>query len=156
MCCLFSLWRELLNIWCVDCYRSNGLSLLDSDGFGISVAICGMFDEWVLLLISCHQTNLFRYAISHYSITNRSATICTRPPLLLGTIAKACLNPNNMGGMGTVLPQASHMFDIWPMRPRKILFQTREELEMIAPDLHSWGITQFDVAEQSLQRSLEL
>jgi hypothetical protein len=61
-----------------------------------------------------------------------------------------------MGGLGVMPTQANEMFDIRPMRPRKILFQSRGELEMIAPDLRSWGIIHLAVADQALQRSLEL
>lgn len=48
------------------------------------------------------------------------------------------------------------MMDVRPSRPRKILFQTRGELAMIAPDLKKMGIAQLDVAEQALQQSIEL
>jgi hypothetical protein len=88
------------------------------------------------------------------SNVNSNNDSSTRPLLLMGTIAKACLNPGaTLGGMNH---PASALFDVRPYRPQKILFQTRGELEMIAPDLRDLDITQFDVAEQSLQRSLEL
>ena len=57
---------------------------------------------------------------------------------------------------GMFPPGAASIFDIRPSRPRKILFQTRGELAMIAPDLRSMGITEFDVAERALIRSMEL
>lgn len=108
---------------------SNGLTLAESDGLGMSLAMCATLDP----------TN---------SMSNR-------PSLLLGTIAKACLTPCSMGNVGANFDAVS-MFDVRPYRPRRILFQTRGELEMLAPDLKKIGITNMRVAEPNLVRSLEL
>eukprot|EP00584_Thalassiosira_punctigera_P010848 CAMPEP_0172546148 /NCGR_PEP_ID=MMETSP1067-20121228/15959_1 /TAXON_ID=265564 ORGANISM="Thalassiosira punctigera, Strain Tpunct2005C2" /NCGR_SAMPLE_ID=MMETSP1067 /ASSEMBLY_ACC=CAM_ASM_000444 /LENGTH=524 /DNA_ID=CAMNT_0013333033 /DNA_START=58 /DNA_END=1632 /DNA_ORIENTATION=- len=107
---------------------SNGMPLPESDGLGMNLAMCGKLDP--------------------------ANTMSTRPRVLLGTIAKACLSPGTMGM--PMMSEAANAFDIRPSRPIKILLQTRGEVEMLAPDLRKMGIKKVGVAEQALVRSIEL
>jgi len=114
-------------------HESNGLPLPESDGLGMSLAMCAVLDP-----------------------TN---SMSARPRLLLGTIAKACMSPGSMSianMSGSRSSAAANAFDIRLSRPRKVLFQTRGEVEMLAPDLQALGITKLDVAENAIVRSLEL
>ena len=81
---------------------------------------------------------------------NRTNDMSIRPRVLIGTIAKACLEPGTMG-IPSIMP--SHFS---PSKPKKVLFQTRGELAMVEPDLHKMGIYDCDVAERALIRSVEL
>ena len=94
----------------------------------------------------------------HILYTSSTNDMSILPRILLGTIAKACLNPGSMGVMGILGANgpASSAFDIRPSRPRKILFASQGELDMLEPDLKSIGITEMAVAEQNLIRSMEL
>ena len=65
----------------------------------------------------------------------------TRPRILLGTLAKACLEP----GLGVPLGVNSAFI---PSKPKKVLFTTRGELAMVEPDLIKMGIMECDVAER--------
>jgi hypothetical protein len=76
------------------------------------------------------------------------------PPLLLGTIAKACLEPGStMEGMFQPAGTCRSVFS--PQRPRKILLQSRGELELMASELEDVGITELGVADSSLVASAE-
>lgn len=61
-----------------------------------------------------------------------------------------------MFGGNEMMSNAASAFDIRPSRPRKILFTTRGEVEMLRDDLENMGIKQLDVADQALIRSFEL
>jgi len=105
-------------------FGSNGAILCESDGLGVSLASSGVMDP-----------------------TN---DMSIRPWVLIGTIAKACLEPGIMG-VTSIMP--SHYSQ---SRPKKVLFQTRGEMAMVEPDLHKMGIYECDVAERALIRSIEL
>ncbi len=111
-------------------YRSNGLPLPESDGFGMAIAMATHLEP--------------------------SQDLTVKPSVLMGTIAKACLSPGKSFGMSILNTSASAAFDIRPYRPRKVLFQTSGEMEMLRPDLKKLGITKVGVAEQALVRSMEL
>ena len=108
-------------------YGSNGAVLPDSDGFGVNLAMSGMLDTSNDLFIS-------------------------RPRILLGTLAKACLNPGLTAGMNVSMPGINFSRS----KPRKVLFQTRGEMAMVEPDLRKMGIYECDVAERALIQSIEL
>ena len=94
----------------------------------------------------------------HILYTSSTNDMSILPRILLGTIAKACLKPGSMGVMDMLGANgpASSAFDIRPSRPRKILFASQGELDMLEPDLQGIGITQIAVAERNLIRSMEL
>ena len=66
-----------------------------------------------------------------------------RPRIILGTLAKACLEPGSMG----VIPLTMNSVFI-RSKPKKVLFTTRGELAMVEPDLIKMGIMDCDVAER--------
>lgn len=113
---------------------SNGQILGESDGIGMQMAMCLYYD---------HKK-------SHQS----------QPPLVLGTVAKACLNPCAMsaGLFRRVGGSAAGMADemLRPQRPRKILLQNQGLVELVRQDLADMGIHEVGVADSAIQKSLEL
>ena len=86
-------------------HGSDGKNYADSDGFGMSLATTAIFD------------------------TSRNEPR-TKVRILLGTLAKACLEPLvGPGGMSIVPQQMRGMFP--PSRPVKVLFQTSGYVEML-------------------------
>ncbi|KAL7455728.1 hypothetical protein ACHAWC_007670 [Mediolabrus comicus] len=111
-------------------HGSDGKSYADSDGFGMSLATTAIFD------------------------TSRNEPR-TKVRILLGTLAKACLEPLvGPGGMSIVPQQMRGMFP--PSRPVKVLFQTSGYVEMLRDELKEMGIRNVDVAEQNIIQSCEL
>jgi hypothetical protein len=111
-------------------HGSDGKSYADSDGFGMSLATTAIFDT------SGNEPR-------------------TKVRILLGTLAKACLEPLvGPGGMSIVPQQMRGMFP--PSRPVKVLFQTSGYVEMLRDELKEMGIRNVDVAEQNIIQSCEL
>jgi len=123
-------------------HGSNGRILGDGDGLGMALAMCATFDP--------------------------SGSTLSRPPLLLGTIVKACLEPGNtLGGASGLLQQMEASprlasvsqrlrYTTIPGRPARVLFQNRGELEMLSDDLADMNIHDLDIAESNLVQSVEL
>ncbi len=117
-------------------HGSDGKPYADSDGFGMALAQSAFLDT----------------ANDLYGAQTRS---------LLGTLAKACLEPMGAGGFSamTMFPaeiRSKMQEEYPPSRPAKVLLQTRGYVEMLRDELKKMGIRSVDVADQNLIRSCEL
>ena len=108
---------------------SNGASIPDSDGIGESLAYCALHDA------------------------GSSDVHASKMKLLLGTLAKACLEPM-MGFCGVSVAGMRERYP--PSRPRKVLFTTRGEVHTLSRDLKKMGILDADVADHNLVQSCEI
>mmetsp|Transcript_35099 Transcript_35099/g.71706 ORF Transcript_35099/g.71706 Transcript_35099/m.71706 type:complete len:518 (+) Transcript_35099:47-1600(+) len=113
-------------------HGSDGKPYADSDAFGLVLANSAMLDT----LNNIHNAKI---------------------RVLLGTLAKACIEPMKGNGMmGASMAFLPPEMRPVPSRPKKVLFQTRGEVEMLRDELKEMGIDEVDVAEQSLIQSCEI